>query len=627
MYGYAGKLLFVDLSTGETEVRRLDEALAKNFIGGPSLGAKILYDEMPAKTDVYSQDSMIGFIAGPANGSGALMGGRYTVVCKSPVTGGWNDANSGGHFGPQLRQSGYDGVFVKGISKKPVYIFIDDGKVEIRDASHLWGKVTTETETAIKQELGDNRLGIALIGPAGENLSNMAAVMNDTHRAAGRGGSGAVMGSKKLKALVVRGKQKIEVKDKDAIIRMNKEVIEWGNNGPLQGFYHNLEKNGTGGLYESSILNGDTSIRNWAGNITEITEEQVKLNTTPYTDTIYSRKKYACNACPLGCGSLYTIERGKWPLKETSRPEYETIGIFGSQLLNHDPDSVNMCNWLCNEYGFDTISMGGTIAWAMENYENGVLSLEELDGIDLRWGNSDAIVAMTERICRHEGVGKILSKASVGAADHFGKGYEALVVSCGIEIPQHDPRYIPGLARTYLYDPTPGRHVKGGLGVGYGSNPPEVKYDYTHTGPADLKGMSGYELTNLGGFCHFGLAAMPPGQEVRFITAITGFEYDEEEALNIGYRSYTMRYAFNIREGLRRNDYYISGRIIGDPPLPAGPTAGVTVDVEQLGDNFFKAFGWDTRTAVPSKQTLEKIGGLDFLIEDLYTKPDYGNLA
>ena len=278
--------------------------------------------------------------------------------------------------------------------------------MEIRDAAHLWGKVTSETEKAIKEELGDSSVGIALIGPAGENLSYMAAVMNDTHRAAGRGGAGAVLGSKKLKALVVRGKHKIEVKDKGAIVSLNKEVIDWGINGPRQVFFNLLKNHGTGGLYESSIHSGDTSIRNWAGNITEMTEEQIKLNTTQYTDLIYNYKKYACNACHLGCGGIYTIERGKWPLKDTARPEYESVGIFGSQLLNDDSASVNMCNWLCNEYGFDTISMGGTIAWAMENYENGVLSLEELDGIDLRWGASDAIVALTERICRHEGVGK-----------------------------------------------------------------------------------------------------------------------------------------------------------------------------------------------------------------------------
>jgi aldehyde:ferredoxin oxidoreductase len=214
MFGYTGKLLFVDLTTGQTEVRALDEATAKNFIGGPSLGAKILYDEMPANTPVFAPESMVGFVSGPTNGTGALMGGRYTVVSKSPVTGGWNDANSGGHFGPILRKSGFDGVFVKGISPKPVYIFIDDGKVELRDASKIWGLTTVETEEAIKEELGDKNVGIALIGPAGENLSNMAAVMNDNHRAAGRGGTGAVMGSKKLKALVCRGSQKLEVKDK-----------------------------------------------------------------------------------------------------------------------------------------------------------------------------------------------------------------------------------------------------------------------------------------------------------------------------------------------------------------------------------------------------------------------------
>jgi aldehyde:ferredoxin oxidoreductase len=219
MFGYTGKLLFVELTTGKTEIRELDESDAKSFIGGPSLGAKILYEEMPAHTDVFSEDSVIGFVSGPANGTGALMGGRYTVVCKSPVTGGWNDANSGGNFGPQMRRAGFDGIFIKGISNKPVYIFADNGKAEIRDASRLWGKTVSHAERLIREELNDGRVGIALIGPAGENLSNMAAVMNDTHRAAARGGPGAVMGSKKLKAIAVRGDLKIELKDKDDLWR------------------------------------------------------------------------------------------------------------------------------------------------------------------------------------------------------------------------------------------------------------------------------------------------------------------------------------------------------------------------------------------------------------------------
>ncbi|MDR0818736.1 MAG: hypothetical protein LBN43_04085, partial [Oscillospiraceae bacterium] len=205
MNGYAGKMLFVNLTDKTYEVRELTEELAKNFVGGPSLGARILYEEMPPNTDALAPESMLGIISGPTNGTGPLMGGRYTVVSKSPVTGGWNDANSGGNFGPILRKSGYDAVFFKGISETPVYLFIDNGEVSFRDASHLWGKTTIETENAIREELNDPKVGIALIGPAGERLSNMAAIMNDTHRAAGRGGTGAVMGSKRLKALVCRG--------------------------------------------------------------------------------------------------------------------------------------------------------------------------------------------------------------------------------------------------------------------------------------------------------------------------------------------------------------------------------------------------------------------------------------
>ncbi|NLA86772.1 MAG: aldehyde ferredoxin oxidoreductase, partial [Clostridiales bacterium] len=468
MFGYTGKLLFVDLTTGKTEVRALDEATAKNFIGGPSLGAKILYDEMPANAEPFSEESMVGFVSGPVNGTGAFLGGRYTVVSKSPVTGGWNDANSGGHFGPLMKKSGFDGVFVKGISEKPVYIFVDNGKAELRDATALWGKTTSETERLIKEELEDSRVGIALIGPAGENLSNMAAVMNDTHRAAGRGGTGAVMGSKKLKALVVRGDFKVEAKDREAVMALNKETIKWEREGPVAPVYNMFTNHGTGGSYESSIYAGDASVKNWAGSPLDMTEEQIKPVTAQEMDARFKRKKYACNACSIGCGAIYSVEDGKWSLEETSRPEYETQGMFGSQLLNSSAEAVSMCNWLCNEYGFDTISMGGTIAWAMENCSNGVFSKEELDGIDLKWGNAEAIVQMTERICRHEGVGKILSKGSLGAAEHFGKGFEALVVAAGIEIPQHDPRFAPGLARTYKYDPTPGRHVKGGLGIQYG---------------------------------------------------------------------------------------------------------------------------------------------------------------
>jgi aldehyde:ferredoxin oxidoreductase len=620
MFGYAGKLLFVDLTSGQTEVRELDEATAKNFIGGPSLGAKILYDEMPAHADVFSEESMIGFVSGPANGTGPFLGGRYTIVSKSPVTGGWNDANSGGNFGPLMRRSGFDGIFVKGISEKPVYIFVDNGKAELRDASGLWGKTVSETEHLIKEELNDQRVGIALIGPAGENLSNMAAVMNDTHRAAGRGGTGAVMGSKKLKALVVRGDRKVESKDKDTIVALNKETVKWEKEGPVAPVYEMFSKHGTGGSYESSIYAGDTSVKNWAGSSLDLTEEQIRPVTAQEMDVRFKKRKYACNACSIGCGAIYSVGEGEWPLEETSRPEYETQGMFGSQLLNGDAEVVNKCNWLCNEYGFDTISMGGTVAWCMENYSNGVFSQQELDGIDLKWGNADAIVQMTGHICRHEGVGKILSKCSLGAARYFGKGFEALVTAAGIEIPQHDPRFAPGLARTYKYDPTPGRHVKGGLGIQYGNAPAEVKYNYAGTGERDVEGVVGAELTNAAGFCLFGDFGLPPGAIIKYLNAITGFDYSEEDVKKLGLRSFTIRHAFNLREGLRRKDFDISGRIVGSPPLSEGPNAGVTVDAEQLADNFYNALGWNVSDGVPKIEALKDIGGLEKVMWDLYPK-------
>ena len=617
MYGYVGKLLFVDLTNRTFEVRDLDEKAARDYVGGLSLGAKILYDEMPAKTPVFAPESMIGFVSSPANGTGPFMGGRFTVVSKSPVTGGFNDASAGGNFGPLMKRAGYDAIFFKGISEKPVYVFIDDGKVEFRDATHLWGKTTMALERAIKEELGDPKVAIASIGPGGENLSNMAGIMHDEHRAAARGGSGAVMGSKKLKAVVVRGNHRVQPYDREAVLALNKEVAEW-QKGPVAPVFELFTNHGTGGTYESGILNGDTSVKNWLGTAADLTEEQRKKPTSQEQDKLFKVRKYACHACPVGCGAIYSVKDGKWPIEETGRPEYETDGMFGSMLLNDDVYAINQCNFLCNEYGLDTISVGATIAWLMECYNNGVFTKEEIDGIDLTWGNADAIVAMTEKICKGEGIGKILQAGSVAAAKHFNKGFEALVHASGIEIPQHDPRWSPGLARTYQYDPTPGRHVKGGLSIHYGNQPPEVRYDYTNTGERDVNGVVYSEALYATGFCTMSDFGLPPEIHIKFLTAVTGFEYTPEEARNLGIRSYTIRHAFNLREGFRRKDFTISDRIIGIPPLKEGPTAGVTVDAKMIADNFFRELGWNLDDAVPTKESLERVGGLENVIKDLY---------
>ncbi|MCL1848482.1 MAG: aldehyde ferredoxin oxidoreductase, partial [Clostridiales bacterium] len=404
MYGFMGKLVFVNLSTGDVEIRDLKEEDARNFLGGYGLGAKILYEEMPANTDPYGEDSMVGFVTGPTAGTGVMFGGRFAVVSKSPVTGGWNDASCGGVFAPVLKGAGFDAVFVKGISEKPVYILCDDGKVEIKDASAMWGKTTLETE-AIVEELYGKSASSALIGPGGENLSLFAAVMNDSHRAAARGGTGAVMGSKKLKAIVARGNQKIPVFDQAAVRANSLGVIEAMK---ASGRYDPNGTLGTGAGYVMSTQGGAAGVKNWGGSGVSDYPEEIAQPVSSHGLEPYKTKKYACHSCPRACGAFHDYPSERWDLSHAPRPEYETMGAFGSMLLNGDVESILQSNNLCNEYGLDVISAGGTIAWAMECYENGVLSLDELDGVPLNWGNGDAIVAIMEKIGKAEGVGDIL---------------------------------------------------------------------------------------------------------------------------------------------------------------------------------------------------------------------------
>ena len=618
MKGYTGKLLFVDLSTGEIEVREFDEQFARTWIGGYGFGARILYDEMPAFTDAYAPESMIGFCSGALNGTTALMGGRYCVVCKSPVYDGWNDANSGGTFGPSMRSAGFDAIFVKGIAEAPVYLYVKEGECEIRDASAYWGKTVSECEALASEEIGEKRLGSCWIGPSGEKLSLIAAVMNDTHRAAARGGVGAVMGSKKLKGIVVAGKYKLEKADADLLRALNKEVMKWETEGPVKPVVGIFSAWGTGNDYEHAVGCGDAGVKNWAGSVEDIAPEDRDAASTQKMDEKYRLKKYACSACPVGCGAIYGFDAYGYKSEDSGRPEYEVTAGLGSMLLNTDTDALNVVNFLFNEYGIDAISGSGTIAWAMEVYNRGLLSAEDLDGIELTWGNGEAIVRIAEKLVKGEGVGEILIHGSKYAADHFGVGHDALVTANGIEIGQHDCRYGPHLARTYVYDPSPGRHVKGGLGVGCGHKPAEVKYVYDDKGEADVAGTVDRELSACGGFCGFTAFGLPPDMQRKFLNASTGFDYTPEELFQAGKRVWFMRQAFNIREGKLRDYWYLDDRLQGKPPLEEGPLTGVTIDVETMGDAFFKVMGVNLENGVPFRETYEEVGGMDDVIEDIY---------
>jgi len=322
----------------------------------------------------------------------------------------------------------------------------------------------------------------------------------------------------------------------------------------------------------------------------------------------------------MRCGAEVQVKEGKYKTDENSkvaRPEYESLGWFGPGIMNEDPEVVIACNHLCNEYGLDTISTGGTLGWVYECFNNGVLTKEELDGIEPYWGNGDAAVELTRKICNMEGCGKILAHGSQYAANHYGKGHEYLFVASGMEIAAHDPRRAPGYIRTYQLDPSPGRHVKGGLAKANDRMSRELRYNYRITGYHDVQETCVTEYINASGLCIFTARVFPGNSIYEAYKYITGYEMSQRDLRFFGIRSFTMRHAFNLREGLRRKDFTITDRMAGRPPLKGGPTKGITLDEERLGDNFYNAIGY-YQDGTPYLDMLQITGGLECVINDLY---------
>jgi len=614
--GISGKLLFVDLTTNEIKEEATSNEMASLFLGGYGMGGKILFDRMKKDADPLGPDNILGFVPGLLNGTGTYMSGRYMVVCKSPITGGFNDANSGGFFGTELKKAGYDGVYVSGKAEKPVYLWINDGKVEIKDAADLWGMNSKEVLSALKIKTGDDKIRAAVIGPAGENLALISSIMNDGHRAAARGGLGAVMGSKNLKALVVRGTGTVHIHDKEAFSAINKEImqsIKTPPETPMGQYVNAFKALGTAATTTPSILSGDAPVKNWSGiGVKDFTEVSADMVGAQSYDHKYFQKKYACQSCTLACGASFNANSEKWDLYETERPEYETAVAFGSNCMNTDVEAMLKCNEICNTYGIDTISTGSVVAWTMECFDKGFLGKNDLGGIDATWGSAEAMVALTEMIAKSEGIGKILGLGQAKAAEKLGFGKEFLTTAFGIELGMHDPRLSQGWARPYQYDPTPGRHTKGGA-----SNLP---LDIPNRAVIDAGACSLFEVLSAAGLCQFTMFAYPEHAMDRMIEAVTGIKFDQQTSYLTGIRILNIRHAFNMREGLRRKDFTISPRVVGKPPFEEGPTAGVTVPNEKLGDDFFGVVGWDLETGMPVKEQLVQLGGMESVIKDLYGK-------
>jgi aldehyde:ferredoxin oxidoreductase len=549
-------------------------------------------------------------MTGPLTGTPALLSGRFTVIGKSPLTGTWGDANCGGDFGPFLKFAGYDGVFLAGTSSSPVYLFIENGKPELRDSMSIWGKDCLDTEDILKDIHGPNT-SVACIGPAGEKVTLMATVIHQKGRAAGRSGMGALMGSKKLKALAVRGDMKVPIADEAGAKQLRRKWIT-----QLSNFGEIVRKYGMAGVTESSAIAGDSPVRNWTGSYPK--DFSTAKAISGETVIAEQERKYSCWQCPIGCGGLMKAASGRASV--CHKPEEQTLAMSGTLCLNDDLESIIRVNDICNAYGLDTISVGSTIAFAIECYQNGILTKADT-GRELRWADGETVVALAKQIARREGIGDLLADGVMRAAKKLGKGAEQFAVHVhGQEIPSHDPKFTPSLAVTYRMDATPGRHTQGGrgwlMGVDLLKDTVKDKYDYTNTGQIHKQASNMIHVVNAAGICLVAYMSYPAQFITDFLTAVTGLEYSFDRCFNIGERIANTRHMFNLREGLNPLKYYFNQRALGRPSLKKGPLANVTLDDDTMIRDYLKAMDWDLDTTKPSVRKLKELG-LDQLVGDL----------
>ena len=553
--GILHKIVWVDLTQKKISFEQPPDSVYADYLGGYGIGAYYLFTRQKPGADPLGPENILGFLPGPLTGTQAIGGNRFTVVAKSPKTGGWGDANSGGRFGPALKQAGVDAVFITGVSEEPVYIIIEKGKVKINKADFLWGLNVTETENKLKELFGKEAQA-AVIGPAGEKISLMSCIINDGGRAAARSGLGAVMGSKRLKGVVAIGSEPVYVAEEEKLKTFRRKLIKqyYNKNNAKYSFFQTL---GTAGGLEPNVSIGDAPVKNWAGSVKDfLTSEKIGGEAL----LKYKTKAYGCWMCPVVCGAKIEISDGPYEVNGY-RPEYETLAAFGPLCQNNNPESICLINTICNEAGIDTISTGATIAFAIECFENDILTKDDTNGINLLWGNHEAIVEIVKQIAEKRAFGgEVLFDGIEKAVEKIGRGSEAFAMHCGgEELPFHDPRFFPGLAASYITGPAPGRHTE------YGSwfaekemVPPELghpkiknKYDYSGKGES-YKYVSCFgQVVNAAGLCFFANNIGPATAVPEYLSFVLGKGFSMEEVLTVGERMLTLRIAFNLREEIK----------------------------------------------------------------------------
>lgn len=591
------KRAYVDLSQGTIENQGIDQEEARKFIGGRGLATKWLYDAGVAKMDALSPEAPLIFIAGPLTGAQAPTAGRYMVVAKAPLNNLIGSANSGGTWGAKLKYAGYDALYVVGKAEKPVYLYVNADGVEIRDAEDLWGLESFACDAKLKERYGADA-NVLCIGPAGEAQTLLSCVMNDSDRAAGRGGLGAVMGSKNLKAIVVEAKTTtLAPADKDAMVAAFKASMEKikANDVTATG----LPAYGTAILVNVINSIGALPTNNWQESYFEKADD-ISGETLAASD-YYVSNSY-CHKCPIGCGRL--IERQG---EKVGGPEYEPLWAYGSDCGISDLPAITEANHLCNDLGIDAIGAPCTIAAAMELYQRGIIKDEDCDGVPLKWGSSEAIIEWTKRMARPESdLAKLMADGSAALCDHYGVP-EYSMSSKKQELPAYDGRAIQGIGLNYATSNRGGCHVRG-----YTISPEVLglptQYDRTE---AKGKGalVKGFQdltaaIDSLG-LCLFTSFAMGAPDYAALYSAATGFDVDADELLEIGERIYNLERLFNKEAGMEASADTLPKRLL-EEPIPAGPSEGMVSKLDEMLPEYYEARGWEN--AFPTEATIEKLG-------------------
>lgn len=595
MYGYTGKILRVNLTEGTCKTEALDLEMAKKFIGGRGLGTKMMMDEVDPKVDPLSPENKLFVVTGPMTGNPVATGGRYMVVTKSPLSNTIASSNSGGKWGAELKFAGWDVIVFEGKSAEPVYLAIEDDKVELVSASELWGTTVSNTTKKLEEQYPKGSKVLA-IGPGGENLSMIAAIMNDEDRAAGRSGVGAVMGSKNLKAIVVKGSGKPDVPDQDRVKELNKNQL------------NKIKENGVTG--EGLPTYGTAVLVNILNELGSLPTNNFQLSQFEKADDIsgetladkYLTKRTACYRCPIGCGRYVKV--GDW---EGGGPEYETLWAFGSDCGISDMESIIMANHWCNEMGLDTISAGATIAAAIELYEKGYIKDDELDGLKLEFGNGTDIAEWVKRMGYGQGLGSKMAKGSYRLTEGYGVPELSMTVK-KLEMPAYDPRGIMGIGLNYATSNRGGCHVRGYtispeiLGLpeqldrfDVKSKPTWVKVFQDLTAAIDSLGV-----------CLFTSFALGADDYADMYNVIAGTDFTGNDILAMGDRIYNIEKQFNLLAGVTSKEDTLPKRLLEDG-IPEGPSKGWVNKLDEMLGEYYKERGWGD-DGIPTESKLKELG-------------------